>query len=393
MTSTFAWLDNDDTQQRQMNQLIELFKDESTVDELGIGTIRDTFANELFPGTSVLQTRARYFLFTAWLVREVARKGLPAEAAVARLRADEVRLIDSLLAGGERDGVIGNQARSRLKRMPSEAYWAGLGRFGLRTWDLSIAAHLRAASSRANRASEDLEELGHRGPELGLDASLPATPEDLLTSTTFALTPEDSAYLTDRIAVSAPESLFAWLALHGEVVDTDLVWLHPQASQFPAVHRALVDHARRFHHAIYGAAVLYNLMLAEKRGDADLSEDFRAQMADWENELRSERVFEGWSRDEFWVTVSSLNRHLRPATRAFVDEWLRLAEADTVADDPKARALIRNREIRLKGGRARLTNPAALDSWSERAGLVRLDYRWGVAARHLRDIHSGREVR
>ena len=104
MTSTFAWLDNDDAQQRRMTQLIELFKEESTVDELGIGTIRDTFANELFPGTSVLQTRVRYLLFTAWLVRDVGRQGLPVEKSLARLRADEARLIDALLAGGEHRG-------------------------------------------------------------------------------------------------------------------------------------------------------------------------------------------------------------------------------------------------------------------------------------------------
>ena len=59
MGSVFAWLDSDDTQQRKMAVLIELFKNESTVDELGTGTIRDTIANALFPGTSVVQTRAQ----------------------------------------------------------------------------------------------------------------------------------------------------------------------------------------------------------------------------------------------------------------------------------------------------------------------------------------------
>jgi len=53
MASVFAWLDTDDEQQR-MRVLIDLFKDEGTVDELGIGTIRDAFSSALFPGTSNL---------------------------------------------------------------------------------------------------------------------------------------------------------------------------------------------------------------------------------------------------------------------------------------------------------------------------------------------------
>ena len=109
MASVFAWLDSDDTQQQKMRQLLELFKDESTVDELGIGTIRDTIANELFPGTSVGQTRARYLLFVPWLVREVASHHYPSDQALVRLRSHEVRLIDSLLRGGETQGVIGRQ--------------------------------------------------------------------------------------------------------------------------------------------------------------------------------------------------------------------------------------------------------------------------------------------
>lgn len=42
-----------------------------TLDELGIGSIRDTFSDELFPGTSTIQTRARYFLFVPWIMQMV----------------------------------------------------------------------------------------------------------------------------------------------------------------------------------------------------------------------------------------------------------------------------------------------------------------------------------
>lgn len=389
MTSVFAWLDNDDKQQKQMAVLIELFKDESTVDELGIGTIRDTIANKLFPATSVLQTRARYLLFTPWLVRETARRGYPTDQALARLRTDEVRLIEALLAGDERDGVIGNQAKGKLKNMPSRIYWAGTGRLGIRTWDLSIASHLRAAAMRAKTATEDTDELGHLGLDLGIDASIPPMPSDLLTEATFDLTEDEAGYLRDRVAASCPDSALAWLALNGVPVSAKYIWQHPQLQQFPAKLQALIDHGRRFHHAIHGAALLYNLMLADKRGDSSLSDEFRASLEEWQQDLEDERVFDSWDRDAFWVTLTGLNPRLHTATKTFVNAWLALAESGEVADDKRARDLIHAREIKLKGGRARLTNPAALDAWSERAGLVRLDYRWGVASRHLDDIHTG----
>ena len=164
MGSVFAWLDNDDAQERKMAVLKELSKDESTVEELGTGTIRDTSANALFPGTSVEQTRVRDLLFTAWLVRDMAGAHYPGGQGLSTLRSKEAKLIDALLASGETDGVIGRQARGRLKSMPSRAYWAVLGRFGIRTWDVSIANHLRASQHMTCRFTQSRPRAGPRWP-------------------------------------------------------------------------------------------------------------------------------------------------------------------------------------------------------------------------------------
>ena len=57
VVSRFGWLDTDDAQRRAMLSVVELFKDEGTVDEIGIGAVRDSISDRLFPGTSVLLTR------------------------------------------------------------------------------------------------------------------------------------------------------------------------------------------------------------------------------------------------------------------------------------------------------------------------------------------------
>ena len=43
-TSAFAWLDYSDGERRRMLEVIDLFREKGTLDELGIGSIRDTFA-------------------------------------------------------------------------------------------------------------------------------------------------------------------------------------------------------------------------------------------------------------------------------------------------------------------------------------------------------------
>lgn len=64
--------------------------------------------------------------------------GHTGDRALGRGRLRELQLIDALLAGNETDGVIGLRARGSLKRLPSAAYWAALGRYRIRTMDTSI---------------------------------------------------------------------------------------------------------------------------------------------------------------------------------------------------------------------------------------------------------------
>src|SRR3712207_8105184 len=69
VASSFTWLDYSEHERRQMLDVIHLFDEKTTRDELGIGVVRDAFADMFFPGTSTIQTRARYFLFIPWIYR------------------------------------------------------------------------------------------------------------------------------------------------------------------------------------------------------------------------------------------------------------------------------------------------------------------------------------
>ncbi len=86
---------------------MQMFSDKGTVDDLGIGTIRDAINNRLFPGTSIVQTRARYYLFIPWIYLN-AEQRYPNRIG-AKAQDMERSLIAALLNSGwlRRSGAVG----------------------------------------------------------------------------------------------------------------------------------------------------------------------------------------------------------------------------------------------------------------------------------------------
>lgn len=148
MSSSFTWLDYSERDKRKMLDVISLFSEKNTRDELGIGAVRDAFADLFFPGTSTIQTRARYFLFVPWIYLDLVKAKTPSNQIAAKLRQREVELINALAASGETKGVIGIQARAGLKRLPSNIYWYGLGAWGIRHFPGSQEEYHRSLNER-----------------------------------------------------------------------------------------------------------------------------------------------------------------------------------------------------------------------------------------------------
>jgi hypothetical protein len=75
--SAFVWLDYSERERRKMLDLVDLFGEYDTRDELGIGSVRDAFADMLFPGTSTIMTGARNFLLVLWTYQRLERRIFP----------------------------------------------------------------------------------------------------------------------------------------------------------------------------------------------------------------------------------------------------------------------------------------------------------------------------
>lgn len=400
--SSLTWLDYSSEEQKRILDTVKLLDEPGTRDELGIGMVRDSFADQLFPGTSTIQTRARYFLFVPWIYLKLERQGTASSKAHAVARKDEIALIDALAASGETSGLIGVQARAGLQRLPSSIYWNGLGLWGIRLCSGSqdqyhrsldrfhVAAEMHTKSEAESRARGEAESLSR--PPRNWHAGIPSAPKHFLKETGFALTAVEAEYLRERIMTRVPDTLLAFLVDEGRPGDpVDFPWEHPQAASFPAHIREQLAHARNFSEVIHGAALLYNLMLARRKEHKDWIDLHAEGFAEWVSmaEARAESL-SNWDRQRFWEIAASGGRRILPTTRGFIDQWVDLVleapNGSALAESRRAFRLIEDRECAIKTTLARLTNQRALDAWGGRSGDARLDFRWRVSQDILGDI-------
>jgi len=397
MTSTFTWLDHSDHDRQRVLEAIDRFKETETRDELGLGSIRDAFADYFFPGTNVIQTRARYFLFVPWMYLYLEKQKAPSAEVESKARRAETRLIQVLKDSDDSTGNLGSRAGDTLKRLPSNVYWLGMATWKIRLFDGSQDDYHRSLDrfytrSRDERRDDDGELLGG-ATRRNWHGGLPQPPKGFPDEADFALDQDEARYLVERIQHGAHGSFLAFLALRGKPADVAAPWMHPQLGEVSSEVRGALADARCFAETMHGAAWLYNLMLAEERAKATENKEpverFRAELAAWAAEVGARAgELAAWDRDAFWARVGQLGRVKEP-TKTFVNSWLRLVpweRPDGGAQLAAARSLILHRESQLKHGRARLTNPRALELWNGRSGIGRLDYRWGAARRLCDDL-------
>ena len=391
--SSLAWIDFDEAERQRAQRIMALFQEKESRDELGLGAIRDSIADHLFPGTSTIQTRLRYMLFIPWILRRLEGRDRTAAQLSAEGRAMEIRLSDALKAGGETSGVIGRDAGAKIQRVASSIYWAGLGTWGIRLFpgsrDTYYAAlpNLRRRSQRLAEAETEGIKALHAG---SWHSGLPPPPSDLLESASFTLMPDETQFIRDRLIAEAPTALLTWLARQADNGECAYVWQHPALGDFPAPARRLVQHGEMFSGVIHGASLLYNLQLAELRDRQDWIELYRDRLEQWIDDLDQEALA-AWSLSDFWREVHHPVHTIRPQLIRFVEDWVAFVRSGAAAipDSPAARSLVRERERRLKTSHSRFSNSSARDRWGGASGADRLSFRWSQAQSHLGDLLHG----
>ncbi len=399
MQPTLTWIDLTASDRDKMRRVLDLFSEQGTLDEMGLGSLRDTVSDALFPGTSYIQTRLRYVLFIPWIYQKLEEKRVNSTEVEQVARSKEIDLIRPLERGDNNEGIIGIVARGALVRLPSTLYWSALTRWGIFRHPQSQGWYHSRFASLADRRTGD-----GRADDPGVVWSrepnwhprLPAAPPGFPWEASFALTAKEADFLRGRLEERCAGTLLSWLARYGSAAPAEDFWDDPNARRAPSCITHIVELARRFSLHVEGMPLLYNLLVAERRRDEletdedDLIDTYRAKLTEWA--AREAAEDQQYKPEALWELVVRGGRNLRHPQCRFIENWSRrILELDpgVVADDRELRTLVTQREIGIKGPRARLVNLNRLRDWAPGVGVGRMDFRWVRVRQFMMDLHQG----
>ena len=394
-----GWVDFSREDREKVLDVMNLLQEQGAVDEIGIGLVRDAFANLFFPGTSTVQTVAKYFLIVPYVLKEATegRYGNDLNKILRRIDLEEKECGKLLMQNcpGE-DGIIGRRVlpKNWVARKPSNIYWNGIRTYGICTQDLTIPELLKASiilqaqkkSASLGNKGDDTTDSERDDADAGRDVAtqLFSVPDDYYadwrTNLSIHLTATEAAFLRKMLETSVSTSLLGYLLRNNidvtkydsfEAIYEDLGTVVP-----PELARTMML-ACDFNRLVYTARVRYNYILS-----AGQNEDAVAEWAYIEENMRHMMSVDV---DDVLQTLHITNFRLRRFLTNFKTALL-------AGDLDAADKVLIDREVEIKTrSRAKLCkrDDYANDIW---IGGRYLDYRFSSAKRIITDIYRGEEA-
>lgn len=404
--SLLGWIDFSRSHKDKVMTVMDMFKEEGVIDELGLGTIRDALSDLMFPGTSTIQTRAKYFLIIPWIFQELEMKGRH-DRFLTELEEMEVHFIKVLREHNPDRfiGVIGGTLQNaNPKRKPSSIYWNGLRTYNILNFKGSIGDYAKFIKHYQRNQKQQKGQLYeadgnvpgddrdvHHLYQQRLWCSPPSPPPDWKEELKIELTSDEARFLKDQIIRSQGHSLWAYTLLNKAEEARGFRGVEDFLSlpDLPEKHRLTVQLATNFNVIMKGALVRYNYLIQANRENGWTEK----ALADWENYWDEMQNFD-WDEWDTSLLWSLCNAPL--TTRDFVHKWVELMQQPTYGA-AQGDKLIKDRELRLKGvKRAKLYDKAVGQKQHTYAGISRADdesivylrYRWNTVKTFLNDIQT-----
>ena len=403
-----GWIDFSPDHRDRVAAVLDMLKPEGVVDELGIGSIRDAFADQMFPGISTIQTRAKYFFIVPYILYDYQKLPAAKQRTLSPdkyLEEKEYQVMWNLAEQydhKEGKGVIGISKRKpeKIMRRPSAIYWNGLRVFGLiQHGGLGVNSFLKSRGEVLDSlASEPAQ--GDDAPHDDVDAQytnrfqlkLPYD-RNWAETLTLDLTRSEAKLLSDRIRAAGKNFLISAM-----MQDKDLFAAFRKADRFadfsstsvkqkglnPEIEKIVVL-AHDFSELMYGAHITYNCILQKKKySSTAFSDDWN----EWTKGLRKKMLdYAGFSPDAVLLYVPNLRSH----TRQFVLDWWRFVNSNQSTQ--KRDELIEMQEFNTKRHKARIRQnkceDVPEDDW---IGLGRLEYRMRQVKTIIQDVYTGLEA-
>ena len=391
-----GWIDFSKEDRQKALDVINLLSEQGAVDELGIGIVRDAFANYFFPGTSTIQTRAKYFLIVPYILRDAVdgRYGKDVNRILRAIDTEEKECGIKLLESNPKaEGVIGTRVLPKgwVARKPSDIYWNGIRTYGIFCdYGLSIPEYVSLAmklntqkssaklGNRNDEAEENEKDDSDAGDIMNVSFwNLPIYHDNWRDNLTIELTNEEAFYLDKQIQKGAKGTLLEYVLKNRIDMNKYEDFVSMAAELSEKVEEKLsymMKLACEFNNLVYMARVRFNVMLSEEENEVAVSEWDRLKP----QVKRSANV-------DLSVVFNKLELH-NPGTYLFLSK---LQEAFKALDIDAADELIKKRERQLKGiNRAKLNRTKEFDH-SKWVGGGELDYRFSNDRRIINDIYSG----
>ena len=412
-TSAIGWIDFSSEHREKVKTVMDLLASPGVVDELGIGMIRDSFSDTLFPGISTIQTRAKYFLTIPRIFRDY--KQIKANERRKTSLADYLneqenrcmRFLNTNHKSDPRVGIIGAsfaERRGEVQRKPSSVYWNGLRTFGLIKTTLSLHEFARTFANpdaalhdllqgSDQEKGDDPDAVESNGPAV----NTPSYPGNWQEPLTLHLNSEEATFLAGQMAARVPESLLGQIlmddAIRTAFVELPHDWSFadfcdqaPFIDKLSAELRLTLMGARDFWQLLSGAHIRYNVLLQRRHGTDEKRREFEELWKEW-CEAMGRFPWERWNTQMVWDLAHRHRRQIREYTKRFVRKWIESVQGSTwdlaALDD-----LVTQQELLNKKARARLKSNAE-GAESEWVGIRSLDYRYTQARTIITDIHVG----
>ncbi len=391
-----GWIDFSKEDRQKALDVINLLSEQGAVDELGIGIVRDAFANYFFPGTSTIQTRAKYFLIVPYILRDAVdgRYGKDVNRILRAIDTEEKECGIKLLESNPKaEGVIGTRVLPKgwVARKPSDIYWNGIRTYGIfcdyglsipEYVSLAVKLNTQKSSAKLGNRNDEAEENEKDDSDAGdiMNVSfwnLPIYHDNWRDNLTIELTNEEAFYLDKQIQKGAKGTLLEYVLKNRIDMNKyeDFVSMAAELSEKVEEKLAyMMKLACEFNNLVYMARVRFNVMLSEEENEVAVSE--------WD---RLKPQVKRRANVDLSAVFNKLELH-NPGTYLFLSK---LQEAFKALDIDAADELIKKRERQLKGiNRAKLNRTKEFDH-SKWVGGGELDYRFSNARRIINDIYSG----
>ena len=394
-----GWIDFSKSERNKVLSVLDLLSEAGTLDELGISAVRDGFADIFFPGTSTIQTRAKYFMIVPYALKDLEHSDEKNPNRALRI-LDEVerKCGESLVRAADTQGIIGSRSLANnmwVKRTPADIYWGGLRNYGFFTGgSLALSEYVRVMCAMKNQKAA-LTRLGNRndaaeeGETDDKDAgelfhtqfwNIPTYNSNWFNELSIKLTKEEGAFLKQQIMTVYPDSMLAFILREDmkEIVEcTSFQELTAWIDMFPAQIREDYALANEFSELLFVLRTIYNIVVSDGKNETANSvwEDLRPSIAK-KAEIDLDRIF---SRLNISRNILLCN-FLRRSQGLLKNENLEELKIE-----------IKRRERELKGSRAKTLHPGEFDPKQWFGGGL-LDYRFSSARTIIRDIFESEGI-